>query len=70
MTCRSLRGSTASSCGCTSRPGPRVQLDGEAGTVVWPNGADFDPATLHDWEEQGPAMLALAAAWRRTTTPA
>jgi hypothetical protein len=21
----------------------------EAGTLVWPNDADFDPSTLHDW---------------------
>jgi hypothetical protein len=25
-----------------------VRLDTEAGTLVWPSGADFDPATLHD----------------------
>lgn len=28
-----------------------VACDTEAGTLTWPNGADFDPATLHDWPE-------------------
>jgi hypothetical protein len=26
-----------------------VQIDPEAHSLAWPNGADFDPATLHDW---------------------
>ena len=40
-----------------------VRLDPESGTLVWPNEADFDPATLHDWPEDGPALAALARTW-------
>lgn len=27
----------------------QAQIDPEVQTLVWPNGADFEPAILHDW---------------------
>jgi len=43
----------------------QVKLDREAGNLVWPGGADFDPETLHDWPERKAAMLAAALRWRK-----
>jgi hypothetical protein len=40
-----------------------VAIDPEVHTLVWPNGADFDPATLHDWPERDASMKELADAW-------
>ena len=41
----------------------QVEIDSEVHTLVWPNGADFDPAILHDWPEYLEAMRELAKRW-------
>jgi len=41
----------------------QVRLDPEINTLVWPSGADFDPATLHDWPAYTPALAARARQW-------
>jgi Protein of unknown function (DUF2442) len=41
----------------------QVRIDSEARTLVWPNGADFDPATLHEWPNREAAFQELAQSW-------
>jgi len=41
----------------------RVRIDAEVHTLVWPSGADFDPAILHDWPEHQDACKQAAARW-------
>jgi hypothetical protein len=41
----------------------QVTLDPEVHTLVWPNGADFDPAILHDWPRRKVDLERLAEQW-------
>lgn len=41
----------------------QVKIDPEVHTLVWPNGADFDPAMLHDWPENAAALAERAREW-------
>lgn len=41
----------------------RVTIDPEVNTIVWPNGADFDPAILHDWDKYEQELINRAKDW-------
>jgi hypothetical protein len=41
----------------------KVRVDSIAHTLVWPNGAEFDPATLHDWPRYEREFRQLARTW-------
>lgn len=39
----------------------QVRLEPEIHNLVWPNGADFDPANLHDWPKVAEEFAQWAA---------
>ncbi len=41
----------------------QVKVDSEVHTLVWPNGADFEPAILHDWPVYEQAFRERAKQW-------
>lgn len=42
----------------------QVRIDPDVETLLWPNGADFDPTTLHDWPAVEAAFKELARRWK------
>lgn len=41
----------------------QVRLDPDVATLVWPNGADFDPWMLHEWPRLIDELSARARQW-------
>ncbi len=41
----------------------QVRLDPEAHALVWSNGADFEPATLHEWPQCADEFAARVKGW-------
>lgn len=44
----------------------QYRIDPDFHTLVWPNDADFDPATLRHWPEYLPHLLEMVERWKAT----
>jgi hypothetical protein len=45
----------------------QVRIDPAVRTLVWPNGADFDPETLHDWPRYADELATRARQWKHAS---
>lgn len=41
----------------------KVRVNPEINTIEWPNGADFDPSMLYQWDEVKDDFIQMASNW-------